>query len=102
MVRADLKQLHGANVKPTHGDIRCIAYGHLVRLAMWKLRNEWNRDLSTVPKLALMRRALDELGGWPLVEKALDSEMKIAQAYQSWAVSESATEYEAMDDAVSF
>jgi len=49
-----------------------------------------------------MKKAIDELGGWPLVEEALSSEMERAETYQSWAVSESAVEYEAKDDAVSF
>ncbi len=102
MIRSDLGQLRAANLKPTRGDIRCVAYGHLVRLAMWKLRNQWNRELSTVDKLARMRKAVDELGGWPLVEKALGNEIESAPTYQSWAVSEPTTEYEAMDDAVSF
>lgn len=69
---------------------------------MWKLRNEWNRELSTVDKLARMRKTVDELGGWPLVEKALGNEIESAQTYQDWAVSGPAAEYEAMDDAVSF
>jgi hypothetical protein len=102
MVRSDLKQLQAANLKATHGDIRCIAYGHLVRLAMWTLRNHWDRNLPTIEKLARMRRAVDALGGWLLVEKALGSEVKSAQTHQTWAVSEPAPEYEARDNAISF
>jgi len=71
MIRSDLRQLRAANLKPTCGDMRCVAYGHLVRLAMWKLRNEWDRELSTVDKLARMRRAVDELGGWLLFERTV-------------------------------
>jgi hypothetical protein len=102
MVRSDLKQLRAGNLKPTRGDMRCIAYGHLVRLAMWNLRNHWDRDLPTIEKLARMRRAVDERGGWPLVEKALCGEIEKAQRHQSWVVSEPAPEYEARDNAVSF
>ena len=32
------------NVKATIGDTRCIAYGHLVRLAIWNLRKNWDKD----------------------------------------------------------
>src|SRR5208337_2867134 len=39
MVRSDLNQLRAANLRPTRGDMRCIAYGHLVRLGMWTLRS---------------------------------------------------------------
>ena len=102
MVRSDLKQLRAGNLKPTRGDMRCVAYGHLVRLAMWNLRNHWDRDLPTIEKLARMRKAVDELGGWPLVEKALGSEVERARTHQNWVVSEPAPEYEARDNGVSF
>ena len=35
IVRDDLGQLRLAGVKPTAGDIRCITFGHLTRMAIW-------------------------------------------------------------------
>ena len=33
VIKQDLDRLRAGNVKPTRGDIRCIAFGHLVRLS---------------------------------------------------------------------
>ncbi|MEW6540524.1 MAG: hypothetical protein AB1402_02760 [Bacillota bacterium] len=63
LVRHDLSLLRAGNVKPTHGDIRCVAYGHLVRLAIWNLRQEWNTDRSVPEKLTTVSQAIEKLGG---------------------------------------
>ncbi len=44
IVIRDLAELRAGNVKPTKGDIRCIVFGHLARLAVWHLRSEWDKD----------------------------------------------------------
>ena len=76
MVRSDLIQLRAGNLKPPW-EICGASYMVIsIRLAMWNLRNHWDRDLPTSEKLARMRKAVDELGGWPLVEKALGSEVR--------------------------
>ena len=38
LVRENVQQLIEGEVKPTKGDIRCIIFVHLVRLAVWNLR----------------------------------------------------------------
>lgn len=38
LVAEDIEQLKSGGVNPTQGDIRCIIFGHLVRLAIWFLR----------------------------------------------------------------
>ena len=47
IVENDLDHLRAGNVKPTRGDIRCVAYGHLTRLAIWSLRHNWNKNEPT-------------------------------------------------------
>lgn len=46
IVERDLTQLRAAGMKPTVGDTRCIAFGHITRMAIWRLRLNWNSNLS--------------------------------------------------------
>jgi putative DNA methylase len=62
LIRGELAQLRSAGVKPTAGDIRCIVYGHLTRLAIWRLRQDWDRHAATSEKLRLFELTLAELG----------------------------------------
>lgn len=71
IVREDLGQLRLAGVKPTAGDIRCIAFGHLTRMAIWSLRPSWNVNDTTVVKLEKLGRALEALGSHQPVIDAL-------------------------------
>ena len=43
IVTDDLERLESAGRTPTYGDRRCIVFGHLTRMAVWKLRKGWNR-----------------------------------------------------------
>lgn len=47
LVRRDATDLRAGGLEPSLGDIRCLAFGHLIRLAVWALRKEWasSRDL---------------------------------------------------------
>ena len=38
LVAEDLEKLQAGKVKPTSGDIRCIVFGQIIRLAVWHLR----------------------------------------------------------------
>jgi putative DNA methylase len=50
-VRHELVQLTSAGMKPTAGDIRCIVYGHLTRMAIWHLRKSWDCSSPTQERL---------------------------------------------------
>lgn len=71
LVYEDLAELRKGNVKPSLGDTRCIAYGHLVRLAIWNLRSGWNKTANTTNRIASVSGWLRKFGGWPEVEKHL-------------------------------
>jgi adenine-specific DNA methylase len=62
LVADDLDKLRAAGVKPTAGDIRCITFGHAVRVAIWNLRGEWQRESATKIKLAQFGHALAAFG----------------------------------------
>ncbi|MEO8926883.1 MAG: hypothetical protein ABI306_06935 [Caulobacteraceae bacterium] len=73
IVRDELGQLRVAGVKPTAGDIRCIAFGHLTRMAIWALRPTWDVSSSTTDKLARFADALRDLGPYQVVIDTLAS-----------------------------
>jgi hypothetical protein len=62
LVQNELVQLRAAGMKPSAGDIRCIVYGHLTRMAIWRLRAEWDSHLPTSRRLDHVHTAIRELG----------------------------------------
>jgi hypothetical protein len=62
VVSRDLSLLVASGMKPTAGDIRCVVFGHLARMAIWDLRENWNPDLPTKPKLAVVGTAMARYG----------------------------------------
>ena len=72
IVEADLAKLRSGNVMPTQGDIRCIAFGHLIRLAIWSLRKGWDKNIKIETRFSNVERWLQEFGGWPEVNKNLN------------------------------
>jgi putative DNA methylase len=59
----ELQQLREAGVKPTSGDVRCITYGHLIRLAVWNLRNNWEQSLNVAERTKALARWIGQFGG---------------------------------------
>src|SRR6266446_1056308 len=50
IVRDDVGQLSLAGVRASPGDIRCITFGHLTRMAVWNLRASWDPTMPTPTK----------------------------------------------------
>lgn len=71
LVNEDLSRLRAGNVKPTEGDRRCLAHGHLVRLAIWSLRKQWDKNADINRRLATVAAWLQDIGGWVAVERHL-------------------------------
>lgn len=57
LVRTDISSLQEGGLRATPGDIRCVLFGHLVRLVIWNYRKTWNAKLNTAEKLARIERA---------------------------------------------
>jgi adenine-specific DNA methylase len=68
IVVKDLRNLEEAGLTPTQGDIRCVLIGHLIRLAIWKRRSEWDQSKSTTERLRRISTATADLGGVEAVE----------------------------------
>lgn len=71
----DLARLESAGRRPTYGDTRCIVFGHLTRMAVWKLRTGWNQRLATGDKIAAFSKAVHAFGDPDrLARRAMTSE----------------------------
>ncbi len=62
IVGEDLAQLASTGRTPTYGDTRCILLGHLTRMAIWVLRDGWERSLPTAEKIAVVRERITGYG----------------------------------------
>lgn len=72
LIRGDLHPLEQAGFSPTNGDIKCIAAGHLTRLAIWSLRAHWDEALPTQGKITTISEWITEFGGVEAVISALE------------------------------
>ena len=89
LVEEDLHNLRAGNVKPTLGDMRCIAYGHLIRLCIWSLRLEWNKKDTIASRITKVANWLQDFGGWSEVEKHLGHANNALQNEPTFVVHES-------------
>jgi len=103
LVGEDLERLRFGGVQPTVGDARCLAFGHMARMAAWSLRTEWCADLAVTEKLAKVSGWMDcELGGAVGVLKHLNQD-RVAEPAQQWLVlREKGEKYGARDRQVPF
>jgi len=72
LVGRDLEQLRAGGVKITRGDCRCIAAGHLSRLAIWHLRNTWQREIPVLSRLAAVSAWIKAFDGLDYVLSQFD------------------------------
>jgi len=102
IVEADLGSLRQGGLQATRGDIRCVTFGHLIRLAAWRLKDRWDKTLSISEKLKAVGQ---EMGRLPLqhdVEQSLGEASELAPRVQSWQAMEATASYEGGVDAVPF
>jgi hypothetical protein len=59
-------------MKPTTGDIRCMALGHITRMAIWKLRPSWDFALNAKEKLGIFRTEMDAIATVEQVAERLE------------------------------
>jgi hypothetical protein len=57
----EMSELRAAGMKPTAGDMRCMAMGHITRMAVWQLRSTWKTSRPTDEKLSMIRNAMDAI-----------------------------------------
>jgi putative DNA methylase len=102
LIHEDLERLRQGDVKLTQGDIRCIAYGHLIRLAIWRLRTSWEKGKTVPEKLDLLARYLHMFGGFEAVEKHLTHDFDKAPLFRHETAREAPEPYQGGEDEISF
>jgi hypothetical protein len=70
LVAKELGQLRLAGMKPTMGDIRCVAFGHVTRMAIWRLRQNWD---VTKPTNERLRRFAESASVYGDVQSVTDA-----------------------------
>jgi hypothetical protein len=89
-------------LEPTQGDIRCIVFGHLIRLAVWHLRTGWNASLNAPERTKAVAEWISNFGGLEAVQQELQENFTTANRTQNWEVQESAGAYGKKSDEISF
>jgi hypothetical protein len=102
LVREDADRLRAGNVAPTRGDLRCIIYGHLVRLAIWHLRGTWAKNQETRKKLDRVDQEIKTLGGLEAVEQYLGQTWERASKIQQFIARDGEAQYKVGERDVSF
>lgn len=102
LVRKDMERLRDGNVKVSQGDIRCITYGHLIRLAIWFLRDLWEQGCEVEKKLLMVRDQVEKLGGWSEVMEHLSPDYLTVSRTQEWAALDESETYGRGLDEISF
>ncbi|HBY95562.1 MAG TPA: DNA methylase [Chloroflexi bacterium] len=102
LVCNDLDQLRRGNVTPTQGDIRCIAFGHLTRLAIWQLRQSWDRAMPVEEKLFIISSHMEKSGGFAAVAQFLGDDFVSASKVQHATTREERAFYGTSEDYISF
>jgi hypothetical protein len=102
VVNEDMRLLELGNARPTQGDTRCIVFGHLVRLAIWNLRPDWDSACCVNERMVRVRRWMENFGGAESVLKELGDTYAKAGATQRWQLSEDASFYQTNADEISF
>lgn len=86
LIKSEIESLFQAGLKATKGDIRCIAHGHLTRLAVWNLRHNWTIESPVLERMNAVRTWYENFGGLEGVLAALDFSFTIAPARQDWEI----------------
>ncbi|MGC8491643.1 MAG: DUF1156 domain-containing protein [Syntrophobacteraceae bacterium] len=102
LVRRDVENLRQANLATTVGDIRCVTFGHLIRLAVWHLRTGWDQHLPTERRLGIVARWIDSFGGLATIDPYLDDLLSGSPVVQTMAAEETQIPYGDIHAHVSF
>lgn len=102
IIREEIEALTQSGLKATQGDIRCIAQGHLTRLAIWNLRGRWDGSLPIAERMTMVRDWLSDFGGLESVLRAMDTDFYHATRKQNWMIAEMDREPEGDFDEIPF
>jgi hypothetical protein len=61
IISGELTELRAAGMRPTAGDIRCMALGHITRMAIWRLRPSWDPLRPTADKFSTLCETMNAI-----------------------------------------
>jgi adenine-specific DNA methylase len=102
LVHEDFDKLLLGGVRLTQGDIRCIVFGHLTRLAIWHLREQWDKDANTSEKLELVGTWISNFGGVSMVEEYIETGSSGIPRLRNMMIKEPESIYATSDAQISF
>ena len=102
IVRQDIEALAEAGLTTTQGDIRCVCFGHLTRLAIWNLRGDWDSKRPVTERMNAIHQWFTQFGGVGAVLTALEGAFSAASREQRWPSEGMLRETEGLEDEVSF
>lgn len=88
LVAAEVSMLRQTRYEPSQGDIRCMIYGHLIRLAVWHLRRGWTPKGGAGARLARISAWIENFGGLDKVREYLGPAFAAASPVQRWEMRE--------------
>ena len=102
LIRDEIESLACGGLNATQGDIRCIAHGHLTRLAIWNLRQGWDATAPVLTRMNAVREWFSAFGGLESVLNAMQTLFSLAPPRQDWMMAGMVRETEETYDEVSF
>ena len=102
LIQEEMQALAEGGLQATQGDIRCIAHGHLTRLAVWNLRSGWNRSAPALERMDAIRAWYRQFGGLEAVLKSLEANFSSAPPRQEWMLAGMVRESTDSYDEISF
>jgi len=102
LVLEDALKLRAGNIAPTQGDLKCIIYGHLIRMAIWNLKKTWTTTTSTKEKLQKIEQAVRKFGSLESIEKSIGSGWQNAAKLQNFIACEKGAQYKTNEKSISF
>ena len=71
LVSGDVQKLREGGIKVGVGDVRCITRGHLIRIAIWHLRGNWDKSIQTAAKLSAVSKQIENMEGPSAIERSI-------------------------------
>jgi len=102
LVREDIARLRAGNVTPTRGDMRCLTFGHLIRMAIWRLRRSWDRTMAIEDRFSAVAGQTQKLGGLKGIERCLGDDLLNAPKVQSAVAREDEAVYRGSRNEIPF
>lgn len=102
IVEIDVEDLRCGGVQVTRGDLRCIILGHITRLAVWTLKNSWDRQSEVEAKLGIVEEQFGSSEFVEQIERLFDGSVNLVVRKAGLGLKERSATYAGNDGQISF